>query len=59
MEVWAVKVGTIEAKKGEKALGFLKAVETHGRFDVHVPLHILGWFADIRGRADWLGLYWR
>jgi predicted deacylase len=36
-----VKIRTIEAKKGEKAFGFLKAVETHGRFDVHMPLHMV------------------
>lgn len=36
-----MKIGAIEAKQGEKAFGFLKAVETHGRFDVHVPLHIV------------------
>jgi len=36
-----MKIGNIEAKKGEKAFGFLKACMTHGRFDVHVPLHIV------------------
>ncbi len=36
-----MKIGTIEAKRGEKAFGFLKAVETHGRFSVHVPLHVV------------------
>ena len=36
-----MKIGNIEAKKGEKAFGFLKACKTHGRFDVHVPLHIV------------------
>lgn len=36
-----MKFGTIEAGKGGKAFGFLKAVETHGRFSVHVPLHIV------------------
>jgi hypothetical protein len=41
-----VKIRTIEAKKGEKAFGFLKAVETHGRFDVHVPLHIVQGASD-------------
>lgn len=41
-----MKIGTIEAKKGEKAFGFLKAVETHGRFSVHVPLHIVEGASD-------------
>jgi predicted deacylase len=36
-----MKIGTIKAKRGEKAFGFLKACETHGRFDVHIPLHIV------------------
>lgn len=36
-----MRIGVIEAKRGEKAFGFLKAVETHGRLDVHVPLHIV------------------
>jgi hypothetical protein len=36
-----MKVGTLEAGKGQKAFGFLKTGETHGRFDVHVPLHIV------------------
>ena len=41
-----MRIGTIEAKKGEKAFGFLKAVETHGRFSVHVPLHIIEGASD-------------
>lgn len=41
-----MKIGTIEARKGEKAFGFLKAVETHGRFDVHVPLHVVEGASD-------------
>jgi predicted deacylase len=41
-----MKIGTIEARKGEKAFGFLKAVETHGRFAVHVPLHIVQGSSD-------------
>ena len=41
-----MKVGTIEAGKGQKAFGFLKTGETHGRFDVHVPLHIVAGAAD-------------
>lgn len=36
-----MKIGTIEAKKGEKAFGFLEVTKTHGRFSVHVPLHIV------------------
>jgi predicted deacylase len=36
-----MKIGAIAAKKGEKAFGFLEATETHGRFPVHVPLHII------------------
>jgi len=36
-----MEIGTIKAGKGEKAFGFLKATETHGRFDVHLPLHIV------------------
>jgi hypothetical protein len=36
-----MKIGTIEAKKGKKAYGFFKTGETHGRFAVHIPLHIL------------------
>lgn len=41
-----MRIGTVEAKKGEKAFGFLKAVETHGRFSVHVPLHIVAGASD-------------
>lgn len=36
-----MKIGTIEANKGEKAYGFFKTGETHGRFPVHIPLHII------------------
>lgn len=36
-----MKIGTIEAKRGEKAYGFFKTGETHGRFPVHIPLHIV------------------
>jgi predicted deacylase len=36
-----MKIGNIQARRGEKAFGFLKACETHGRFDVHIPLHIV------------------
>jgi uncharacterized protein len=41
-----MKIGTIEARPGEKAYGFYKTGETHGRFPVHIPLHI------VRGAAD-------
>jgi predicted deacylase len=36
-----VKIGTIEALPGKKAFGYFKTGETHGRFDVHIPLHII------------------
>ncbi len=36
-----MKIGAIEAKKGKKAYGFFKTGETHGRFAVYIPLHIL------------------
>ncbi len=36
-----VQVGTIAANPGEKAFGFLTATETHARFAVQVPLHIV------------------
>ena len=36
-----MKIGTIEAKQGEKAFGFLQVTETHGRFPVQIPLHII------------------
>ena len=36
-----MKIGTIEAKSGEKAYGFFKTGETHGRFPVHIPLHLV------------------
>lgn len=41
-----MKIGTITAERGEKAFGFLKALETHGRFDVHIPLHIVEGASD-------------
>ena len=41
-----MRIGTIGARRGEKAFGFLKPVETHGRFSVHVPLHI------VKGASD-------
>ncbi len=36
-----MKIGTIEANKGEKSYGFFKTGETHGRFPVHIPLHLV------------------
>jgi hypothetical protein len=36
-----MKIGTIEAGRGEKAFGFLKGAETHGGFAVHIPLHLV------------------
>ena len=36
-----MKIGTIEAKQGEKSYGFFKTGETHGRFPVHIPLHLI------------------
>ena len=36
-----MKIGTIEANKGEKTYGFFKTGETHGRFPVHIPLHLV------------------
>ncbi len=36
-----MKIGTIEAQPGQKTFGYFKTGETHGRFDVHIPLHII------------------
>jgi len=36
-----MRIGNIEAKRGEKAFGYFKTGETHGQFDVHIPLHIV------------------
>lgn len=41
-----MKIGTITAERGEKIFGYFKSGETHGRFDVHIPLHI------VRGAGD-------
>jgi hypothetical protein len=41
-----MKLGSISAQAGEKAFGFYKTGETHGRFPVHIPLHI------VRGKQD-------
>ena len=36
-----MKIGNIEARRGHKAFGYFKTGETNGRFDVHIPLHIV------------------
>ena len=36
-----MKIGTIAANPGEKTYGFFKTGETHGRFPVHIPLHLI------------------
>ena len=36
-----MNIGTIQANPGEKAYGFFKTGETHGRFPAHVPLHLV------------------
>jgi predicted deacylase len=36
-----MKFGTIEANAGEKAFGYFQTGETHGRFPVHIPLHLI------------------
>ena len=36
-----MKLGNIEAAAGEKAYGFFKTGESHGRFPIHIPLHIV------------------
>lgn len=36
-----MKIGNIEAARGEKTYGFFKTGETHGRFPVHIPLHLV------------------
>ncbi|MEM6280912.1 MAG: succinylglutamate desuccinylase/aspartoacylase family protein [Chloroflexota bacterium] len=41
-----MKIGTIEAGAGEKAYGQFKTGETHGRFPVHIPLHIINGAQD-------------
>src|SRR5438309_3370832 len=40
-----MKIGEIHVLPGEKTFGFLTGPETHGRFPVHVPLHV------VRGRT--------
>jgi uncharacterized protein len=36
-----MKIGTLEAQPGSKTYGAFKSGETHGRFDVHIPLHLI------------------
>jgi len=36
-----MKIGTIEAKQGEKSYGFYRTGETRGRFPVHIPMHLV------------------
>ncbi|MDE2857676.1 MAG: succinylglutamate desuccinylase/aspartoacylase family protein [Chloroflexota bacterium] len=36
-----MKLGNIEAGRGEKTYGFFKTGQTHGRFPVHIPLHLV------------------
>jgi predicted deacylase len=36
-----MKIGTLEARPGQKVFGFFAPLETHGRFPVHLPLHIV------------------
>lgn len=41
-----MKIGAVEAKQGEKTYGFFKTGETHGRFPVHIPLHLVAGAQD-------------
>ena len=41
-----MKLGNLNAEPGEKTYGFFKTGETHGRFPVHIPLHIVNGAAD-------------
>ncbi|MEO0561080.1 MAG: succinylglutamate desuccinylase/aspartoacylase family protein, partial [Chloroflexota bacterium] len=41
-----MKIGNIQAESGEKAFGFFKTGETHGRFPVQIPLHIVEGASD-------------
>lgn len=36
-----MKLGTVAAGSGEKTFGFFQTGVTHGRFPVHIPLHII------------------
>ena len=41
-----MKIGTITAQAGEKQFGHFKTGETHGRFPVEIPLHIVAGASD-------------
>lgn len=41
-----MKLGNLEAAPGQKTFGFFKTGETHGRFPVHIPLHIVNGAKD-------------
>ena len=41
-----MKLGNLEAAPGQKTYGFFKTGETHGRFPVHIPLHIVNGAKD-------------
>ncbi|MCY4020270.1 MAG: succinylglutamate desuccinylase/aspartoacylase family protein [Chloroflexi bacterium] len=41
-----MRIGNIEAARGEKTYGFFKTGETHGRFPVHIPLHLVAGASD-------------
>ena len=36
-----MNIGSIQAQPGSKAYGFFLSGETHGRFSVHIPLHLI------------------
>ncbi len=36
-----MKLGNLEAARGEKTFGFFSIGLTHGRFPIHIPLHLL------------------
>ncbi|MCY3781549.1 MAG: succinylglutamate desuccinylase/aspartoacylase family protein [Chloroflexi bacterium] len=36
-----MKIGNIQANPGERAFGFFSIGMTHGRFPIHIPLHLL------------------
>ncbi len=36
-----MKIGSIQAKPGERAFGFFSIGETHGQFPIHIPLHLV------------------
>jgi len=41
-----MQIGSISARKGEKAFGFFNAALTHGQFDAQIPLHIVNGASD-------------